>query len=73
MTAQSRWWSVVGPFRVAAVIVVVCVVSVACGGSGEVVAPAVPFTDVAVGEDHACGLRVDGQVEVCLRKPRRLV
>ena len=62
MTALSRWWSVVGPVRVAAVLAVVWAVSVACGGSGEVVAPAVPFTDVAVGESHACALRADGRV-----------
>ena len=54
----------VGAVWPALVVAVVCAVVVGCGGSEEVAAPAVPFSDVAVGESHACALRADGQV-VC--------
>ena len=47
---------------VGVVLALVAGAVVACGGSGEVAAPVVPFVDVAVGERHACALRSDGRV-----------
>ena len=45
----------VGAVWPALVVAVVCAVVVGCGGSEEVAAPAVPFTDVAVGDVAVLG------------------
>ena len=62
-----RWWGGLSePRRVLAVWALVLAAAVSAGlwasHRGDVEVPEVPFRDVAVGGNHACGLHADGRV-----------
>ena len=62
-----RWWGSLSEPRQVLAVWTLVLVAVALAGlwassGGGVEAPEVPFRDVAVGWDHACGLRADGSI-----------